>query len=61
MSVEQAYDKMMILHEKFKEYVQKKNPHLYERWKAGGFMVDDGFISMYPDLKQVLQELGKDV
>lgn len=46
--------------EEIKREVRRRNEHLYERWKAGGFMVDSGFVSMYPTLEEVVEEIEKD-
>lgn len=46
--------------QEIKREVRKRDPHLYERWKAGGFMVDDGFVSMYPDLIRVVDALPEE-
>lgn len=35
----------------------KEMPHLYERWKAGGFLVDTDIVSMYPNAEEVIGEL----
>lgn len=29
----------------------------FTRWKAGGFLVDDDIVSMYPDLGRVIESL----
>jgi len=40
-----------------KEAVRRKDSFLYERWKAGGFLVDGDILSMYPNLEEVVQEM----
>jgi hypothetical protein len=40
-----------------KEAVRRKDSYLYERWKAGGFLVDGGILSDYPNLEQVVEQM----
>ncbi len=44
------------------ELAKEENPQLYEKWKDGGFMVNDQAIShAYPNAQQVINILkGKD-
>lgn len=51
------YDELMDLFLKFKKTVRRRNPHLYERWKAGGFLIDNDVVSMYPSLEEVFYQL----
>lgn len=44
-----------------KRFVRLKNESLYERWKAGGFLVDNNIVSMYPNAEEVLEALREDV
>lgn len=46
--------------ERIKRFVRKSDSFLYERWKAGGFLVDQDIISNYPNLNQVIDELDVD-
>lgn len=55
--LEQKYDEFLCLYEELKQEVRKKDQHLYEKWKAGGFLVDDDIISMYPTLGRVVEDL----
>ena len=43
--------------EKLKNLLKAKNKHLYERWKAGGFIVDTNIVSMYPNAQDVIEQL----
>ena len=43
--------------EKLKNLLKDKNRHLYERWKAGGFIVDTNIVSMYPNAQDVIEQL----
>ena len=51
------FDKMMELYHFIKRQVRQKDKHLYERWKAGGFLVDNDIVSMYPDLTEVIEAI----
>jgi hypothetical protein len=42
------------LYLKIKEEVRYKNPQFYERWKAGGFLIDEDIMCMYPCLSKVM-------
>ena len=53
-------DDVLILFETIKRSISQKNPEFYERWKAGGFLIDDGIISMYPSLSAFVDEDGDD-
>lgn len=43
--------------EELKREMKQREPHEYERWKAGGFAVDGGFVSPYPSLQQISEEM----
>lgn len=60
--MQEIYEEMMERYEELKRWVRGKNPHLYERWKAGGFLVDEDILSMYPHLGKVMEllEEGED-
>lgn len=51
------FDKMMELYESIKRQIRQRDKHLYERWKAGGFLVDHDIVCMYPDLTEVMEQL----
>ena len=42
---------------RIKNEVRRRDPALYERWKAGGFLVDDDIYSMYPNVTEVVDQL----
>ena len=50
-------DELLSLYNQMKREIRRENPHLYERWKAGGFIVDSDIMSMYPNLEQVVEQL----
>jgi hypothetical protein len=43
--------------ESLKRIARDKNKHLYERWKAGGFLVDTNIMSDYPNAQEVIEDL----
>lgn len=51
-------DQFFRLYDQLKAHVCRTDKHLYERWKAGGFLVDCDVVSMYPNLAEVLQEIS---
>jgi hypothetical protein len=52
-----AFEAMMDGFECFKAIVRDSNKNLYDRWKAGGFLVDTNIVSMYPNAQEVLDSL----
>lgn len=52
--------KLMELYDAIKRTVKETNRHLYERWRAGGFIVDGDILSMYPSLEKVIEELEEE-
>lgn len=50
--LQELYEQLMDLYADLKRDIRRKNPPFYERWKAGGFIVDEDIISMYPHLGQ---------
>jgi hypothetical protein len=52
----EAFKNMTDGFENFREIVRRKNPSLYERWEAGGFLVSDNIVSMYPCASEVMDE-----
>ena len=54
---QEMFDEMFDLFCELKDDIRRENPHLYERWKAGGFLVDTDIMSMYPNLQEVITEL----
>ncbi len=57
---QKAIDRLMIAFDEVKSEVKRRNSKLYERWKAGGFMVSGDFVSMYPSIEEVMEELGEE-
>jgi hypothetical protein len=50
-------DELMTVFDDIKHTVLHEDRQLYERWKAGGFAVDGNFISMYPAIEEVVENL----
>lgn len=46
--------------EELKREMKQRDRREYERWKAGGFAVDGGFVSMYPSLQQISDGMEAD-
>jgi hypothetical protein len=46
--------------DQIKREIRQLDPHLYEQWRAGGFLVDEDVMSMYPSLSTVIEKLGLD-
>jgi hypothetical protein len=45
----------MGMYEDLKRELRRRNPREFERWKAGGFLIDSDIISMYPTLGVALE------
>ena len=43
-----------------KRDIHRQEPRLFERWKAGGFLIDSDVMSMYPNLEQVVEEAERE-
>lgn len=50
-----AIDKLLCDYSDVKRMVKQENPYFYERWKAGGFLIDEDIMSMYPSLGELIQ------
>lgn len=57
LQLQRKYDSFISLYEELKENVRKADKNLYERWKAGGFLVDNDIMSMYPTLGEAVERL----
>lgn len=53
----QFYEELCEAYTAIKRYVRLQDPYLLEQWKAGGFLVDDTILSMYPNLDEVMEKL----
>lgn len=50
-------DDLYALYDSIKMEIRRKDPQAYERWKAGGFLIDEDIVSMYPNLQTVSEGL----
>lgn len=55
--LEQQIDELYCLYNDIKNEIRRKDKYLYERWKAGGFLIDEDIISGYPNLSKCLETL----
>lgn len=60
MSAKQIAEVLAIGLDLIKSRVKKVDKHLYERWKAGGFLVDDNIVTMYPNVLEVVESIDND-
>lgn len=44
-------------YEFLKKQIRSNDPRLYDRWKAGGFLVDNDVVSCYPNLQDILSDM----
>lgn len=58
--IQEQLETLMDAYNSIKSEVRRRNPHLYERWKAGGFLIDNDVLSMYPNLQEVVEYLNDD-
>lgn len=58
--LQKLYEELMDRYQEIKREVRQRDPHLFERWKAGGFLVDEDIISSYPHLGTVVESLIED-
>lgn len=57
--MQERFQEMMDLYEELKRDIRHADPRLYERWKAGGFLVDSDIVSMYPHMGEVVETLAE--
>lgn len=53
----EMYHQMMSLYCDIKREVKSLDSLTYERWKAGGFLVDEDVVCMYPNLGKTIETL----
>jgi hypothetical protein len=51
---------LMELYYEVKEELRRSEPQFYERWKAGGFLVDNDIYSMYPCLEKLMEDMDEE-
>jgi hypothetical protein len=52
----EMYEEMMYRYDEMKRVIKSHSPD-YERWKAGGFIIDPDIVSMYPTMLQAIESL----
>jgi len=50
------FENFLADYQEIKRQIRMEDPMLYERWKAGGFLVDNDIICMYPCLEGMLED-----
>lgn len=58
MSLTQKLNDLCGLFQEVKKEVRERDEFLYEQWEAGGFIVDTNVLSMYPNIEEVVEQLG---
>lgn len=58
MDIKKQFEDMMDTYYQLKELIRRHDKHLYERWKAGGFIVDNDIISMYPNMENAIDSMA---
>jgi hypothetical protein len=61
IELQEQVEECLAAFESVKLEIRRQSPKLYERWHAGGCSVDDSFLSMYPALPKVLEDLESEV
>lgn len=58
--LQELYEQLMDIYADLKRDVRIRNRHFYERWKAGGFRIDEDVLdAVYPNLGE-MPELADD-
>jgi hypothetical protein len=55
--LQQAAEALETAMYEFDNALRSADPHMYERWKAGGKQVSNEFCSMYPCVSEVMEKL----
>jgi len=58
--LEEELEKLMDSFLRIKEIIRRKNKFLFEQWKAGGFLVDDDIMCMYPNVQKCVESILED-
>ena len=56
-NLQEKINELLDLYQEIKREIRVTDKHLYEQWKAGGFLVDDDIMSMYPSLPKIAEIL----
>lgn len=54
--LQKMIDELYCLYNDVKNEVRRKDKRFFERWKAGGFIIDEDILSMYPCLSVFVDE-----
>lgn len=60
MSVREMHNDLMENYESLKREIRRRDINQYERWKAGGYLIDENIVSMYPNLSEVVESVFPD-
>ena len=55
--INELVDQLYCDFDQIKRIVKEKDKHLYDRWAAGGFLIETNLVSMYPNIQEVLEIL----
>lgn len=50
MDLHDSIEELYILYNEIKDEIRRSHPNFYKSWKAGGFLIDEDIMSMYPCL-----------
>lgn len=53
-------DLLLATYQEIKQAVRKADSYQFERWKAGGFLIDDDILSSYPNIEEVIEDLEEE-
>jgi len=55
--LKQALDDTLEAYERLKHQIRYLDQTLYERWRAGGFQIDEDILTIYPTAEWIVKEL----
>lgn len=59
-SLQDQCEQLMELYCNLKERIRRSDRRLFERWKAGGYLIDSDIFSTYPNLEEVVEQLEEE-
>jgi len=57
MTLKERIENLVGEYMEIKREIRQINPRFYERWKAGGYLIDEDIICMYPNINDILDTL----
>jgi len=60
MTLKERIENLVCEYMEIKREIRQINPRFYERWKAGGYLIDEDIISMYPNINDILDTLPEE-